>query len=86
MNEKELANEMAEYLNRHPSRGPELFVQEMSKRHPTLQQLFSWVCVEWLYMMANRYNSGKYDGWNEDSAKLGHEFKEHFPTIRLPLI
>jgi hypothetical protein len=86
MNEEELAKEMAEYLNRHSSRGPGLFVQEMSKRHRTLQQLFTRVCVEWLYMMANRFDNGTYDGRDKDSAKLGHEFRERFPDIHLPLI
>ena len=54
------------------------FLDQMAKDHPTLQQVFTGLCVGWFRHLAAMYDKGWYDMRNEQSCKLGKAFVEEF--------
>ena len=70
------------------------FARYMNHEHPTLQQSFTNVCLEWLRFLANaEENKAWIDGRNECAVKAAKRLKpmlydEKYPDypVRLPLI
>lgn len=50
------------------------FVETMGKDHPTLQQSFTQLCLEWIKFLAER-DERYFDGRNEASKKLCDKIK-----------
>jgi len=81
---QELAKKISDYLNTSWGKTDEL-VKELETMHPTLQQLFTRVCVGWLKSLAERKY---YDGRNVASVKLAKKILQNLneEDLRLPMI
>ena len=70
------------------------FAKAMNHEHPTLQQMFTNVCLEWLRYLADaEENKAWVDGRNELSVKVAKELRsglydKEYPDypIKLPMI
>ncbi len=85
----DLAKKVTLWCNRSPSETIfKQFCDEMEQSHPTLQQIFTRLCLHWLYHLSQiQY----FDGRNEASVKVAREIhmkvdgglerRQHLPFI-----
>ena len=70
----DLAKKVALWCNRSPNDTIlKQFCDEMDRSHPTLQQIFTRLCLRWLYHLSQiQY----FDARNEASVKIAREINE----------
>jgi len=87
MDAKKAVRIMSDYVN-NMSMEPKEFVEEMSREHRTLQQIFTNLCFEWMKKCAENYGKGDFDGRNEYSCKTCSKIVEAVEEVgyRCPFI
>jgi hypothetical protein len=71
----EMAEAMSDFLNSYNPKTQE-FTECMKRKHRTLQQLFTSVCIEWLLECAK--DEYRTDARNEASKLVSKKIKEAF--------
>jgi len=62
------------------------FVDQMVRKHPTLQQNFTRICVAWFLRLSDTEKYRIIDGRNEASVKLAKQVKQIFEDAHLPFV
>ena len=70
---EEAAEAMSHFVNGMGGMEKEVFIAKMRFEHRTLQQLFTGLCLSWLYDLAEREN---FDLRNQASVETGKKVRE----------
>jgi hypothetical protein len=70
-----IANEMSGFVNSYSSDQKE-FINQMGRKHRTLQQSFTKICLKWIEFVASE--DYRFDGRNQDSHEVCQKIVQSF--------